>query len=423
MNKIQYISITHTSKVEAKENKKKANTFHTVFLKEDATFAEIADLLVKGSTIGRVGNTTEFLAIDVDDTSVNISAVQAHFKSNPDYRVSFSSSNSPLRYHILVNTHRTITRDDYKAEVEKEFDNIKAQLCSHKYDFMELDKKANNFYQPFFGSSVEISEEIFLEGSGRLWSWAKKDTSPRFYIDREIKVYPSLNSAEYCMRNKLLTIKEEKRFDIHTPHMTNGRWKKIAEGHRSNWGLMIGAKLLMRILYLNHDFNEGWTKNDLLDTFEWIIRKNVVRFDTFKSEFKGLSRFLDNRWVILSNMSYEAQLQDLAPYFDCSKRQYKSRRYNPQVMGDLIQEHKIDDENVLFTSKEDLKCICKELLLNYYEFEKYVTSLGLKVVFEEVVKDKRQKHFVAGMTLEELDQYCKVNGISKRMKWKLKQKI
>ncbi|MGF2565542.1 hypothetical protein ACQUWZ_27200, partial [Ralstonia pseudosolanacearum] len=81
------------------------------------TFDEVADLLDAGCIIGRVGNTTDFVAIDVDKTSVNINMVIERYKDNHDIAVSYSASNNPLKYHILVNLHRTITRDEYKNVV------------------------------------------------------------------------------------------------------------------------------------------------------------------------------------------------------------------------------------------------------------------------------------------------------------------
>ena len=111
--KIQYISTTHTSKEEAKKHKREVNTFHNVYYK-DASFEEIAELLDAGCTIARVGNTTEFIAIDVDKTSININTVYEHYKDNPDYAISYSASNNPLKWHMLINLTRTISREEYK---------------------------------------------------------------------------------------------------------------------------------------------------------------------------------------------------------------------------------------------------------------------------------------------------------------------
>lgn len=419
---IQYISKTHTSKDIAIKNKKEANSFQDIYLKE-ATFDEICNLLNSGSTIGRVGNNTRYLALDIDNTSVPISRVITHFKGNADYHISYSSSNHVLKYHILVNTHRNIDREDYKSEVKNEFDKINGVICTHEDDFMELDKRANNFYQSFFGASVKNEEAIILEDSKRLFTWVKKDYSPRFYIEREFKEHPSLNSADYCIKNNLLTVAEEKRFDIYLPSMTNGKWKKIKEGHRYNWARMIGAKLLMRIIYLNHAFDEKWTKFDFLDTFEWIIRTNVVKFDTFKTEFKTLSLFIDNKWDITHSLSYEEQIKLLEPYFNCSKRQYRSRKYSPAAMDTIIQEHMFDENTVLFSDTDSLKAICKEMLLDYYKFTEYVKSLKLEIAFEVENVHGNKKHFVEGMTMDEFNQYCKVNNIDKRMKYKLKKRL
>ena len=419
MNTIQYISLTHTSKDMAKDHKRKANSLHTLHYKE-ATFEEVAELLDAGCSIGRVGNTTEFLAIDIDHTSVNINTVYEHFKNNEDYRISYSASNNPLKYHILVNTHRTIHRDNYKEEVQKEFEKIKTELCK-RCDFMELDTNADNFYQCFFGTSVDSEIEYILEGSRRLWNWTKKDTEPKFFIEKEVKAHPSLNSADYCRKNNLLTIKEDKRYDIYLPSMTRGRLKRIDEGHRYNWCRMTGTKLLMRILYLNHEFKEGWTKWDYLDTFEWICRTNVVKFNDFEDDFKKLSLWLDNKWDILSSLPFEEQVKILEPYFDSSKRQYKSRQYNSVTMTQLIIEHQIDEGTILFTDKEELQALCKDLLIDYYKFIAYAKSVNITVAFE-CVSDKRTKYNVEGMTLEEFNEYCNTNNINKVTKSRLKKK-
>lgn len=390
MNQIQYISTTHTSKDIAKEHKQKCNKFHNIYLK-GMTFDEVADLLDSGCSIGRVGNTTDFVAIDVDKTSVNINMVTERYKDSHDIAVSYSASNNPLKYHILVNLHRTITRDEYKNVVVEEFEKIKTELCQ-RCDYMELDKNADNFYQCFFGTSVDTEAEVILEGSRRLWNWTKKDDEPKFYIEKEVKAHPSLNSADYCKKNNLMTIKEEKRFDIYLPSMTRGRLKLIAEGHRYHWCRMTGTKLLMRILYLNHSFNEGWTKWDFLDTFEWIVRTNVVKFNEFEDDYKKLSLWLDKKWDIVTQMTYEDQVKILEPYFDSSKRQYKSRQYNPSTMSNLILEHQFDANTILFTDKEELHKICKDLMIDYYKFISFAKSINYNVVFEcKSVKERKDK--------------------------------
>ena len=428
MNRIQYISVTHIDQDMAKENKAQTNYLHTTYYKE-ATFDEVADLLDDGCSIGRVGNTTEFLSMDIDKTTVNISRAREHFKDNKDYRISYSSSykksdnksdNEVFKYHILVNIHRTITRDNYKEEAQKEFEKIRIQLCKND-DEMILDKNANGFYQCFFGPSTVTKSEYILKGSKRLWCWTKKDYEPKFYKEKEFKDRPSLNSADYCKKNGLLTVKEEKRFDIKLPSMTRGKMELIPEGDRFNWSRMIGTKLIMRLIYLNHYFNESWTKFDLLDTFGWIVKKNVVNFDEFKSDYKKLSFWLDDRWNECSKMKYEDAVKMLELYFKCSKRQYKSRKYNPTVMKELIDEHRFDANTILFTDKEELQKICKELMLNYYKFIKFAESDNCKVAFE-CISDKRIKYNVEGMTLEEFHEYCTTNHINKVTKSRLKKK-
>ena len=205
-----------------------------------------------------------------------------------------------------------------------------------------------------------------------------------FFIEEKTAMkHPSLNSADYCKKNGLLTIKEDKRYDIFLPSMTHGKLKLISEGYRYNWSKMIGAKLMMRIFYLNHAFNEGWTKWDFLNTFEWIVRTNVVMPNEFcnSEDYNGNVRFFDNKWDILFDKPYERICEILEPYFDVTKRQYKSRQYNPTVCAEIINNHLVDDNNVVFEEKDILVNICKEYTLDYYRTIKYIKSLGYNVVF------------------------------------------
>ena len=392
MNKIQYIAKTHTSKDMAKNDKKMVNSLHNIYYIE--TDAEtVHEMLDAGLIVGRVGNTTDFLLIDIDETTVNIHQVIEKLDSSK-YFVSFSSSNNPLKYHIVVKLDREITREDYDNAILEEFENIKA-ICCGRCDIMNLDKNAKSFYQCFYGCSVEHEEEVIYGNSRRLFKWTKKDEEPRFYIDKEIKQHPSLNSADYCKKHNLLTVKEEKRFDIILPSMTNGKLKMIDEGHRYNWARMTGTKLLMRILYLNHQFNEGWTKWDFLDTFDWIIRTNVVKFSTF-DEAKSLSLWLDTKWDIMANKTFEEQCELLEPYFDSSKRQYKSRKYNATVMSEIIMEHQFDETTIVFTDKEELQNICKNCMIDYYKFIKYCNSINFEVKFEVVTERKNKGKCLEG---------------------------
>lgn len=425
-NTIQYVAITHTNKDEAEKNKRLVNRRHTTYLLRNATFEEITFIHDSGCTIGRVGDSTNYVMIDIDKAKIPISKVREHFKGNSDYHVSYSASEESkkgFKYHIFVNLNRTITRDEYKNEVDQAFANIHSQLCVNYAD-MILDKKASDFYQPFFGPPAEISGEVILDRAKRLTSWVKMNSSPRFYVSREKKLYPSLNVDEYCRQNNLLKCEVLPRFDISTPHMTKGKMRKISEGRRNTWAFIIGKKLLLRILYLKHYFGEEWTKEDYLNTFEFLVRMNVVNFVDFTVTFRQLLMSLGALWEQYSKLPWEQQVIDFASYFKCSTRPYKSRKYNKIMMDELIREHIVEDGNVLFLSKDALKVLCEEVLIDYYAFVKYVDSLGLKILFEEVLPaTRKRKHNVTGMSIEEFEQYCRDNDIKRGMKCQLKKKL
>lgn len=419
MNKIQFIGTTHSCKDNALKDKRMCNSLHNVYYTE-ADFHTVGDLLEAGSTFGRIGNKTDFIAIDIDNTTVNISKVVETFKNDDNYRISYSSSNNPLKYHILVNLNKEIDISEYNDNVEREFKKIKDLVCT-RFDIFELDKNASNFYQCFYGQSVDSDINFNIDNSKRLYCWCKKGSQPKFYIESGLKLRPSLNSADYCNKHNLLTVEEPKRFDIILPSMTNGRMKQIAEGHRFQWCRMTGTKLLMRIFHLNHVFNEGWTKWDFLECAEWAFRDNVVNVKNFESDINTLLLWLDNKWDILANKTYEEQCEILEPYFNCSKRQYKARNYNATIMSQMILEHQIDDNTILFTDKEELQNLCKENLVDYYKFINFAKSVRFNVEFE-CITGLRKKYDCSGMTIDEFNDYCKDNKINKVTKSRLKKK-
>ena len=430
MNKIQYISTRHSSKDEAKNNKRSCNKLHTVYYKE-LSFEQIADLLEQGHTIGRIGNETDFVAIDVDKTSISISTVIEHYKDNPDIRVSFSSSNNPLKYHILVNLHRTVNVSEYANAVENTFNNIKKELLDNKHcDFFELDTNAANFYQCFFGPSIDNPTEHILDNSTRLFKWTKKDEEMMVYKEKEIYNHFPLNTAEYCRMNnlKIMDIPEPIRYDIVTPSMSQGRLKCIAEGYRYNWCKRIGAQLLLRCLYCNYKLGGNYTKFDYLKTFEYLTKRNVVKCDEFiqSQDYKSLELFFDNKWDILANKPFEYIEETLGPYFKCSKKRYRIKAYSAQTSSQIILDHQINETEVLFTDKEELETLCNNSYITVRYFTDYCKKLNMNVVFEVLEqrsdKGKSRKHdIVKGMSKDEFDKYCKDNKVTRRMKCYLKK--
>lgn len=396
MNKIQYIGRTHTSKDMAKEHKQKANTFHDVYFK-NASFDDVCDILDGGSTFGRIGKKTDFVAIDIDDTNVSIDVVYEKYKDNPNYHVSYSSSMNPKKYHILVKLDKEITVDEYKDTVNAEFQKIKKECCG-RCDWMNLDTHADNFYQCFFGASVNDETAFILDNSRRLYKWTKKDDEPMEYIENHVsKFHPSLNSADFCHKHNLLALDEEKRFDLFVPSMTKGRLKRISEGHRYSWAKLTGAKLLMRVYYLNEKFNESWTKQDYLDTFEWLVRTNVIKPDEFckSDDYKGLERFFDNKWDILLDKTYEQKCEILEPYFEPKNgrkrvtRKYKRRDYFPITATQIAMANSIDGKNLLlFEDKDELKLLCQTNDIDFYRTMKFFKDSGYVVEF---VCEKKRK--------------------------------
>ena len=391
MSLIQYISVTHTTKEEAKANKSMCNRTHNIYCK-DATFNEICDIHDSGSTFGRIGKVTDFIVIDVDETSINIHKIFEYYKDNPDVHVCYSSSMSQLKYHILINMHKEITDKQYPYVVHAEFKKLKDAVCG-RADYMKLDKKAANFYQCFFGECVQESLPFVLDNSQHILGWVKKDAEPVGYIETfNYRQRPSLNSADYCFKHGLLGINEDKRFDVMLPSMSRGRVKKIAEGHRYSWCRLTGTRILMRIFYLRDVFDEPWSKQDFLDTFEWAVKTNIVKPDEFceTADYRSLVNWLDNKWSILVDKSFEQKCDELDEYFkNRSKRNYRSRKYTPSVCQAIITEH-LSGSDVVFEDKQELINLCVENDISYRAFTNYLNIHRFNLVFVTETKSKRK---------------------------------
>jgi hypothetical protein len=368
-------------------------------------FDEIADLLDSGVTIGRVGNKTSFVMIDIDNTTINISTVIDTYKDNNDIAVSYSSSNNALKYHIMVNLHKDIDRNEYGNIVKEEFQKIHDKLCIGRGNYMEIDKASYNFYQCFFGPSVETETEIILESSTRLYKWTKKDEEILTYIeDYNRKILPTLNSAMYCKRNNLTTVKEtEGRFDVYLPCMSKFG-KKIPEGSRYEWSLVKGWEILRRILYLNHYFHENWNNTDFIDTLKWAINTNVFNISEFQNspEYRSIIQYFDNKWDIWYSRPFTEFNKQIELKLKSPGRQYKSRQHNSRATDEIVLEHRFCANDVVFEDKDELKAICEDKCVDYYDTIRRIENMGYKVVFRTESRRKTciDKYIVYGETVK-----------------------
>jgi len=258
---------------------------------------------------------------------------------------------------------------------------------------MNLDEASDDFRHCFFGCCQNESHEYILPSSKRLFTWKKKEhKKPLIYNEnKEPVIHMSLTSQEFCMRNKLGTVKEDKRFDVNLPcHWGRNRYY-IAEGNRWNWCRMIIPKLLMRCFYLNEKFHESWTIEDLLNTFEWVVNKNVVKANEFieSEDYKSLCLWIDEKYSRLKTMKYEDVVSELSGYFENKTRQYKNRKYLVETCKDIIYQHEkyIDGQYiVLFTDKEEMLELLNSLSITERYFKDFVskTKGNFTIQFESV---------------------------------------
>lgn len=392
---IQYIGRTHTSKEEAKSNKKLTNTIHSTYLTE-LDFEEIVEAQDTGLTIARVDPFTNFLVIDIDESTVNIVQLQDLYKNDENVKITYSSSLNPLKYHIFVKLANPVSDVNYKKAVEEKFKEIHDNVINTigRCNIFVLDDNADTYYQCFFGVPQNSSYDLILKNSTRLFCWTKKSGKPLTYIqNKPVKKHMSMNSADYCRIHNLLTVRETKRYDIILPSMTNGKMKPIAEGFRYNWSKMIGAKILLRAFYLNEEFKENWTKKDFMETYKWAVYENVINPNEFLKtpDFASLCLFFDNKWSIIENWPFSKKCEELEAYFQFPKRQYKSREYNTATMNKILNDHFYDYKTCLFVDRNEIEEICKQNLINYYSFINYIESLEINVKFEVYGEKTRKK--------------------------------
>lgn len=380
--RIQYIGKTHTDKKETKNsavnNKRLCNIEHSVYM-VNVDFDDIIEMQDTGLTIARIDNKTSFLIIDIDVSTITYSKINEFYKDNPNITALIGTSNNPNKFHIYVKLDYWVNEDNYSQVVQKWFNKIHNEVCSNA-DIMNLDMASVDYRHCFFGCCQIDSYNYVIPNSTRLLTWKKKEhNAPIIYKDRAKVKHISLTSHEFCMQNNIGTVKEEKRFDVNLPCQWGRNRYYISEGNRWSWCRMIIPKLLMRYFYLNEKFKENWTIEDLQNTFEWVVNKNVIKPAEFikSSDYKSLCLWLDEKYSRLKQLTYNEIEAELSSYFDVKTRQYKNRRYLLDTCKDIVQKYgkNINGENVvLFTDKEELLDLLESLSITERYFKDYISK-------------------------------------------------
>lgn len=416
MNRIQYISLTHTDKEMAKEHKRKCkNSGHLYY--GELTFDNIVNIHDAGCTFGRVGCETDFVVIDIDNTTVDIDRVYDVLKNNQKYHVSYSASNNRNKYHILVDLGYTVNVDQYAETVVKEFEAVKTVVCG-RGDIMVLDKNASNFYQCFFGNSVNDEVNyIETDNDRQIADWCHKGQEPLFKEQRTWRI-PSLNSSDWCHKNNQGAVEEPNRYDIIVPQMTKGRMKLISVGHRYNWSKVLAAKLLMRILYLNTVFGEDWNRDDYMNTWKMLVAKNTYGNFTKEDNFKSLELWVESQYNIAMGNDFETNQRIYGSYFtNTQAHTYVSRQWKYETALEIIND-RLNDGVVCFESTEELNNIAKANHMSTQYIDSIIQKLGYS---RKCMKRKNcgEYDWMDGKDVETLAKYLwslEVKEVKNRMK-------
>ena len=356
MKAIQYIGYTHTSKEAAIQDKATANKHHRVYVK-DATFGEVCHLLESGSIVARVGDETDFVCLDVDETDIHIDVVRKALLGYPDIRVIHSASGSPYKYHILRGIP-TIPESRYDECTQQLFDLVRRELSDGAIDY---DRKADNFSQCIFGRSARNRGNIRLVGSVRVSRWVRKDEKDYIALSIKDDVAFPYTSSQYAHWAGLDTVYEGGyRFDVVVPARTNGKMPRIPRGRRFEWSRIIGSQLLLRARHLNAHCGYSITRDQYLAWYEYTMAMNVVDSAEFRNSpsWRSLLTFYGHEWDSCSGYSFGDLVERYGKYFtDLPKKPYRSRNYVPHVMAVILKDITRADGVVVLESRAELERI------------------------------------------------------------------
>lgn len=235
-NGIQYIAERHGSKETALANKRKAASLGVYFI-ADPTFDEIKFLVTHGYTWSRVGEYTQFVSVDIDDS--NITHKEMAKIADERTIVTTSASGKEYKHHVFRWLTTPVTPVQYKKAIANLMQEIQTYFPG-KYAVADL--RAYSFYQCFYGHSTEDSFEPW---HGIRTYWTKKGCQPEPYdIERAafFKFDPTLLPLSVKGMSRLLTYYnkpftgiEYMTYDIKCKKVNNRLLVcKIPDGHRHN---------------------------------------------------------------------------------------------------------------------------------------------------------------------------------------------
>ena len=182
MNSVQYVSMVTNDGEKAKRLKCRVKTNHYLYLKENCSWEELKELVLRGCTIGRVGTSSEFIAIDIDDSEITHEAMTrwaAGYNSAHGDCVLATPSRSGIWYkhHVYFKVPEYQVADHFKVFTE----------CFHKItehfggSRVRYDPGAARYYQCMFQTGDP--GQFVLPGSVQLAWWCKKDDAgPVLYV-------------------------------------------------------------------------------------------------------------------------------------------------------------------------------------------------------------------------------------------------
>ena len=123
-----------------------------------------------------------------------------------------------------------------------------------------------------------------------------------------------MNNFHEEVMNDFLAPRKDGKYELEIPCLTEGR-KLVNRKDGFSWGVVMGIRILLRVIHLNHEYGEGWTKWDFLDIAEWVLKYNVENPESFKDSVNTITLWLDDKWDLINRLStYEEKVESLESY-------------------------------------------------------------------------------------------------------------
>lgn len=295
---LQYIANLASEKDVAREFKRDKVIGHrTWYCRCDETWENVVYLTTHGYTIARVGTTTSFIFLDIDEGDITHEELEKALASWPDTLVLRGTSGLWYKHHVIIRTDPITIRpaDEGPCEVvqapfveavRNAFAKVKALFPGRK---LKLDPHSERYWQCLY-SYCEVDnpdpQECPIPGSQRLKGWVAKYTEGEEYKGAS-RCFP-LNQWALNRMFRREARPDVVRIDWNTYWFdASGRHRhsiKIGSRTKAEYPLIVAATYFAR--YCNSHYGADYGKEDVICAVKTTI---LAQFDEGKTHYSERS--------------------------------------------------------------------------------------------------------------------------------------